>query len=98
VTFERAGKTRRAKIHTDSSGEYIMPDRYSMACIYRAERELLPEPEKAEPQAPTCYTVSADLLAMGLLGSASGRLSAKQLDFLARVVDNATLIEAGELI
>lgn len=94
VTFERAGKTRRAKIYTDAAGEYITPDRYSMACIYRAERELLPEPEKVEEIQPvTSYTVSADLLALGLLGAVSGRLNAKQLDFLASVVDGAAKIE-----
>jgi hypothetical protein len=99
VTFERAGKTRRAKIYTDASGEYIMPDRYSMACVYRAERELLPEPEQVEEAQPvTSYTVSADLLALGLLGAVSGRLNAKQLDFLASVVDGATLIEEGGII
>lgn len=99
VTFERAGKTRRAKIYTDNHGEYIMPDRYSMACIYRAERELLPDPEPVEEVQPvTSYTVSADLLALGLLGAVSGRLNAKQLDFLARVVDGATLIEEGGII
>lgn len=46
VTFERNGKTRRVLIYTDSHGEYIMPDHYSMACIYRAERELLPKVEQ----------------------------------------------------
>jgi hypothetical protein len=93
VTFERGGETRRAKIYTDSNGEYIMPDRYSMACIYRAERELLPEPERVqEPQTPTCYNVSKDLLAMALLGAMSGRLTGKQLDFLGRVADNAAMI------
>lgn len=93
VTFERAGKTRRAKIYTDASGEYIMPDRYSMACVYRAERELLPEPEKVEETKPvTSYTVSANLLALGLLSAVSGRLNAKQLDFLASVVDGAAMV------
>lgn len=89
VTFERAGKTRRAKIYTDDAGEYIMPDRYSMACIYRAERELLPEAEK--PQAPeaTSYTVSAELLTLSLLGTVSGRLQVKQVDFLLAVANGA---------
>jgi hypothetical protein len=96
VTFERAGKTRRAKIYTDDHGEYIMPDRYSMACVYRAERELLPDPEPVEEAQPvTSYTVSADLLALGLLGTVSGRLSAKQLDFLGAVVDGARIEEGG---
>ena len=85
VTFERCGKTRRARIYTDSHGEYIMPDHYSMACVYRAERELLPEEPKAE-QAPvvTDYTVSPDLLAFGLLKAITGQ--AKQADFLTAVV------------
>lgn len=94
VTFERAGKTRRAKIYTDSNGEYIIPDHYSMACVYRAERELLPEePKAAEAPAPapmaTDYTISADLLAFGFIGSITGRISHKQNDFLMAVVDNA---------
>lgn len=41
VVFERHGKTRRAKLYEDSNGEYIIPDHYSMACVYRAERELV---------------------------------------------------------
>ena len=41
VVFERHGKTRRAKLYEDSNGEYIVPDHYSMACVYRAERELV---------------------------------------------------------
>lgn len=41
VVFERHGKSRRAKLYEDSNGEYIVPDHYSMACVYRAERELV---------------------------------------------------------
>ena len=48
VTFERHGKTRRAKLYEDCNGEYIIPDHYSMACVYRAERELLDEEPKQE--------------------------------------------------
>lgn len=95
VTFERAGKTRRAKIHTDSHGEYIMPDRYSMACIYRAERELLPEPEKveeAEPQPVTSYNVSGKLVDLIVVGALSGRLNRRQSDFLVAVANGAALI------
>lgn len=92
VTFERNGKTRRAKIYTDSHGEYIMPDHYSMACVYRAERELLPEEPTAEaveaPAAPVNrrYTVSGDLLAFHFIGSITGKLNAKQSDFLTAVI------------
>lgn len=93
VTFERAGKTRRAKIYTDASGEYIMPDRYSMACIYRAERELLPEPEKVDEIQPvTSYTVSDKLVELIVLGLISGRINRRQHDFLVKVVNGATMV------
>ena len=85
VTFERNGKTRRAKIYTDSHGEYIMPDHYSMACVYRAERELLPKVEQAP--VVTDYTVSPDLIAFSLLKAITGQ--AKQADFLTAVVTNS---------
>lgn len=85
VTFERNGKTRRARIYTDSHGEYIMPDHYSMACVYRAERELIQEDPKVE-QAPvvTDYTVSPELVAFALRTAIFG--TAKQADFLTAVV------------
>lgn len=50
VTFERNGQTRRAKLFSDEHGEYIIPDRYSMAPVFRAEREVQPE-EPAEESA-----------------------------------------------
>ena len=85
VTFERNGKTRRARIYTDSHGEYIMPDHYSMACVYRAERELIQEDPKVE-QAPvvTDYTVFPDLVAFSLLKAITGQ--ARQAYFLVAVV------------
>lgn len=43
VTFERNGKTRRAKLFSDERGEYIIPERYSMAPVFRAEREFQPK-------------------------------------------------------
>lgn len=89
VTFERNGKTRRAKIYTDNNGEYIMPDHYSMACVYRAERELLPEAPKAEqPATITDYTISPDLVAFSLLKAITGQ--AKQADFLTAIITNST--------
>lgn len=89
VTFERNGKTRRAKIYTDNHGEYIMPDHYSMACVYRAERELLPEAPAAEqPDTTTDYTISPDLVAFSLLKAIAG--TAKQADFLTAIVTNST--------
>ena len=56
VTFERHGKTRRAKLFCDDRGEYIIPDRYSMAPVFRAECEV--QPEEEAPAAEE-YTVSA---------------------------------------
>lgn len=37
ATIERNGETSKTKIHTDCSGfEYLRPDNYSMAPIFRA--------------------------------------------------------------
>ena len=47
VTFRRGGQERRAKIHTDNNGEYIIPERYSMAPVFRASREYVEVPEEA---------------------------------------------------
>lgn len=52
VTFERSGKTRRAKLYENADGEYIIPDHYSMAPVYRAERELLDEEPEQVNAAP----------------------------------------------
>jgi len=41
VVFERDGETRRALLREDSNGEFIIPDHYSMACVYRAEHEMV---------------------------------------------------------
>lgn len=48
VAFRRDGQERRAKIYTDSNGEYIIPERYSMAPVFRASREYVEAPEEAE--------------------------------------------------
>ncbi len=40
VTYIYDGKQRRSMIKTDESGEYIKPDRYSMAPTFRADREV----------------------------------------------------------
>ena len=53
VTFLRDGKERRAKIHTDDQGEYIIPERYSMAPVFRACREVVEEaPAEEAPATP----------------------------------------------
>lgn len=49
VSYEYMGESRRSKIRFDDSGEYIQPDRYSMAPTFRAEREVQPE-EEAQPR------------------------------------------------
>lgn len=51
VTFERNGETRRTKLFSDERGEYIIPDRYSMAPVFRAEREVQPEEAPAVEEA-----------------------------------------------
>lgn len=94
VTFERHGKTRRAKLYEDCNGEYIIPDHYSMACVYRAERELLDE--EPEQEVITDYAVSENLLILTagekiiehLFGSSNFRK--KELDFLIALADRAT--------
>lgn len=94
VTFERHGKTRRAKLYEDCNGEYIIPDHYSMACVYRAERELLDE--EPEQEVITDYTVSENLLVLTagekiieqLFGGSNFRK--KELDFLIALADRAT--------
>lgn len=94
VTFERHGKTRRAKLYEDCNGEYFIPDHYSMACVYRAERELLDE--EPEQEVITDYAVSENLLVLTagekiiehLFGSSNFRK--KELDFLIALADRAT--------
>lgn len=94
VTFERHGKTRRAKLYEDCNGEYIIPDHYSMACVYRAERELLDE--EPEQEVITDYAVSENLLVLTagekiiehFFGSSNFRK--KELDFLIALADQAT--------
>lgn len=57
VSYIYQGESRRSKIRVDESGEYIQPDRYSMAPVFRAARECHPEapstPAQAEPAAET---------------------------------------------
>ena len=94
VTFERHGKTRRAKLYEDCNGEYIIPDHYSMACVYPAERELLDE--EPEQEVITDYAVSENLLVLTagekiieqLFGGSNFRK--KELDFLIALADRAT--------
>lgn len=51
VTFLRDGKECRAKIHSDEHGEYIIPDRYSMAPVFRASQEYVEAPMEEAPTA-----------------------------------------------
>lgn len=54
VSYIYDGNARRSKIRVDDHGEYIQPDNYSMAPVFRAEREVQPEeaPAVEEPAAP----------------------------------------------
>lgn len=52
VTFRRDGQERRAKIYTDHNGEYIVPERYSMAPVFRASCEYAEDQEEAEEAVP----------------------------------------------
>lgn len=61
VTFERHGKTRRAKLFCDDRGEYIIPDRYSMAPVFRAECEVQPEEEAPAAEESTVSALAEDV-------------------------------------
>lgn len=57
VSYIYDGESRRSKIRVDESGEYIQPDNYSMAPVFRASREcteqastVQTEPGHAEEQ------------------------------------------------
>ncbi|MCL1789832.1 MAG: hypothetical protein FWG40_00485 [Peptococcaceae bacterium] len=39
IVFSDDGRIRRSKIRVDKDGEYLIPDRYSMAPVYRAHRD-----------------------------------------------------------
>lgn len=45
------GKTRRTKVRANDNGEYLQPDRYSMAPIFRARQQ--PQLPHSEPTMPT---------------------------------------------
>lgn len=61
VTYEYMGETRRSKIRVDESGEFIRPDRYSMAPIFHAKETPAPEAPAAEKE--TISAVSAPAVA-----------------------------------
>lgn len=70
VTYLRNGKERRTKIFVDRDGEYIIPDRYSMAPVFRACREYVEAPveevavdEPAVDAAPAPQEVPATVVA-----------------------------------
>lgn len=62
VSYDYMGESRRSKIRVDESGEYIRPDRYSMAPVFRAAREIQAEeaPAAAEEAAPAPAPVAED--------------------------------------
>lgn len=52
VTFRRNGQERRAKVYCDDHGEFIVPDRYSMAPVFRACREYVEAPAEEAATSP----------------------------------------------
>lgn len=66
VSYEYMGESRRSKIRFDDSGEYIQPDRYSMAPTFRAEREVqveeAPAVEKPAAPAPVADAAPANVI------------------------------------
>lgn len=38
VSYDYLGRSRRSMVHVDQDGEWIQPDRYSMAPTFRASR------------------------------------------------------------
>lgn len=52
VTYEYDGETRRSKIRFDESGEYVRPDRYSMAPSFHAATDYQPEKAPATVEEP----------------------------------------------
>ena len=60
VSYEYMGDSRRSKIRVDDSGEYIQPDRYSMAPVFRAEREVQPEEDPAAEESAAPAPIAED--------------------------------------
>ena len=60
VTFLRNGKERRTKLFCDERGEYIIPDHYSMAPVFRAEYEVQPEEAPAAVEEPAAAPTVED--------------------------------------
>lgn len=40
VSYNYLGRSRRSMVHVDQDGEWIQPDRYSMAPTFRASRTI----------------------------------------------------------
>ena len=60
VSYEYMGESRRSKIRFDDSGEYIQPDRYSMAPTFRAESAVSVPAEDAAPSNVITISQPAD--------------------------------------
>lgn len=58
VSYIYDGNARRSKIRVDDHGEYIQPDRYSMAPVFHADSEVQQEADaEEEATAPTAPVV-----------------------------------------
>lgn len=60
VTYIYDNEERRSKIRVDESGEYIKPDNYSMAPVFRATREYQPEESSAPAQEKTVIELAEE--------------------------------------
>lgn len=60
VSYEYMGESRRSKIRVDDSGEYIQPDRYSMAPVFRSSREIQAEESPAAVAEESAAPVAED--------------------------------------
>jgi len=63
VTYVYGGRKRRSKIQVNADGEFIQPDRYSMAPVFRADREVQPDPadEPKESEKPVIVMIGQRL-------------------------------------
>ena len=92
VTYIYDGKQRRSMIKKDDNGEYIKPDRYSMAPTFRADREV--EAQEAEEQ--TTEDQAAEI-AKAIVDGIGKDLAAGLVEYYNLVKQLAKDIKAEEL-
>lgn len=87
------GNTKTCRISKQSSewrkAETVYPlGQYSLCPSLSADAEVEPEQEAVTEE----YSISSDFLKAALLGGLSGKLSAKQMDFIARIAEQASTV------